>query len=80
MRVDGEVGAACVKDGRISSVLSFVTDGDRICRIYAIRNPETLAGTLLSPVPSYLTVSPCGASTRFHCPSRCTLAIAGWPE
>jgi RNA polymerase sigma-70 factor (ECF subfamily) len=48
MRVNGEVGAACVKDGRIFSILSFVTNGDRICRIYAIRNPDKLTGIVTS--------------------------------
>lgn len=43
IRVNGEIGAVCMKDGEIFSVLSFVTNGDRICRIYVVRNPEKLA-------------------------------------
>jgi hypothetical protein len=44
MWVNGEVGAVCVKDGAVFSILSFVTSGDRISRIYVIRNPDKLAG------------------------------------
>jgi RNA polymerase sigma-70 factor (ECF subfamily) len=46
-RAKGEVGAVCLKDGQIFSILSFVTSGDRICRIYAIRNPDKRAGVVL---------------------------------
>ena len=42
-RVNGELGAVCMSDGHILSILSFVTDGERISGIYVIRNPDKLA-------------------------------------
>ena len=44
IRVNGELGAVSRMDGQLFSILSFVTDGERICRIYVIRNPDKLAG------------------------------------
>ena len=34
-------------DGRLFSVLSFVIDGERISRIYNVRNPDKLIGIAL---------------------------------
>ena len=47
IRVNGELGAVCTMDGNLFSILSFVTDGERISRIYVIRNPDKLAGVAL---------------------------------
>ena len=44
IRVNGELGAVCTMDGDLFSILSFVTDGAHISRIYVIRNPDKLAG------------------------------------
>lgn len=43
IRVNGELGAVSVLDGRLFSVLSFRVDVDRIAGIYVIRNPDKLA-------------------------------------
>ena len=45
--VNGELGAVCTMHGKLFSILSFVTDGERISRIYVIRNPDKLAGIIL---------------------------------
>lgn len=42
--VNGELGLLCYVDGQLDSVYSFVTDGARILEIYAVRNPDKLAG------------------------------------
>ena len=47
VRVNSELGAVCMSDGHILSVLSFVTDGERISGIHVIRNPDKLAGITL---------------------------------
>lgn len=47
IRVNGELGAVGIMDGKIFSILSFVTEGDRIAGIYVIRNPDKLAGIAL---------------------------------
>jgi len=47
IRVNGELGAVCTMHGKLFSILSFVTDGERISRIYVIRNPDKLAGIIL---------------------------------
>lgn len=47
IRVNGELGAVSMMDGHIHSILSFVTEGERISGIYAIRNPDKLAGIAL---------------------------------
>jgi RNA polymerase sigma-70 factor (ECF subfamily) len=47
IRVNGELGAVCTMDGNLFSILSFVTDGEHISRIYVIRNPDKLAGVAL---------------------------------
>jgi RNA polymerase sigma-70 factor (ECF subfamily) len=46
-RVNGELGAVCTMDGNLFSILSFVTDGERISRIYVIRNPDKLSRVAL---------------------------------
>jgi RNA polymerase sigma-70 factor, ECF subfamily len=46
-RVNGELGAVALMDGRLFSVLSFVMDGERISRIYNVRNPDKLIGIAL---------------------------------
>jgi len=47
IRVNGELGAVSTMDGRLFSILSFVTDGERICGIYVIRNPDKLGAITL---------------------------------
>jgi RNA polymerase sigma-70 factor (ECF subfamily) len=47
IRVNGELGAVCTMDGNLFSILSFVTDGERISRIYVIRNPDKLSRVAL---------------------------------
>jgi len=47
IQVNGELGAAVMIDGQLFSILSFVTDGQRICGIYNVRNPDKLAGIAL---------------------------------
>jgi hypothetical protein len=45
--VNGELGAVCMSDGHILSILSFVTDGERTSGIHVIRNLDKLAGIAL---------------------------------
>lgn len=52
VRVNGEVGAVCTMDGKLFSVLSFVTDGERIHRIYNVRNPDKLGRVVLQASPA----------------------------
>jgi len=47
IRINGEIGAANVFEGKLHSVLSFRIDGDRITGIYVMRNPDKLAGISL---------------------------------
>jgi len=47
IRVNGELGAVVMMDGRLFSILSFVTDGQRVCGIYNVRNPDKLGGVAL---------------------------------
>jgi RNA polymerase sigma-70 factor (ECF subfamily) len=47
IRVNGELGAVSMMGDHIHSILSFMTDGDRISGIYTIRNPDKLAGIAL---------------------------------
>ena len=42
-RINGEPGLLRYLDGRLESAQAFVSDGDRIRAIYAIRNPDKLA-------------------------------------
>ena len=42
--INGEAGLLRYVDGRPESALAFVTDGERIVAIYAVRNPDKLAG------------------------------------
>lgn len=42
--INGEPGLLRYVGGRIESAQAFVTDGERIVAIYAVRNPEKLAG------------------------------------
>jgi RNA polymerase sigma-70 factor, ECF subfamily len=50
--VNGETGLAFHVDGRLLSVMSFVTDGRRIFGVYSVLNPDKLRG-----------VAPAGAET-----------------
>ncbi|MCW5620415.1 MAG: RNA polymerase sigma-70 factor [Burkholderiales bacterium] len=47
IRINGELGAVNLFEGRLHSVLSFRIDGDRITGIYVMRNPDKLAGIAL---------------------------------
>ena len=49
-RVNGEPGLLRYVDGQLESAQAFVTDGERIVAIYAIRNPDKLVGIPLSVV------------------------------
>jgi len=42
-QVNGEPGLLRYVDGRLESAQAFVTDGERIVAIYAVRNPDKLA-------------------------------------
>ncbi|PJI95350.1 RNA polymerase sigma-70 factor (ECF subfamily) [Acidovorax sp. 69] len=42
--INGEPGLLRFVDGQIESAQAFVTDGERIVAIYAVRNPDKLAG------------------------------------
>jgi RNA polymerase sigma-70 factor (ECF subfamily) len=42
--VNGELGLALYGDGHLTSVISFVTDGERILDVYSVLNPEKLQG------------------------------------
>ena len=46
-RVNGELGAVALMDGRVFSILSFVIDGGRISGICNVRNPDKLTGIAL---------------------------------
>jgi RNA polymerase sigma-70 factor (ECF subfamily) len=43
-QINGEPGLLRYIDGRLESAQAFVTDGERIVAIYAVRNPDKLAG------------------------------------
>lgn len=43
-QINGEAGLLRYVDGRLESAQAFVTDGERIVAIYAVRNPDKLAG------------------------------------
>lgn len=47
--INGEPGLVRYVDGRLESAQAFVTDGERIVAIYAVRNPDKLAG--IPPTP-----------------------------
>lgn len=42
--INGEPGLLRYVDGQLESAQNFVTDGERIVAIYAVRNPDKLAG------------------------------------
>lgn len=44
VQVNGEPGLLRYVEGRLESAQAFVTDGERIVAIYAVRNPDKLAG------------------------------------
>jgi RNA polymerase sigma-70 factor, ECF subfamily len=46
--VNGETGLAVRMDGRLVSVMSFVTDGRRIFGLYSVLNPDKLHGVALA--------------------------------
>lgn len=59
--VNGEPGLLRYIDGQLESVQSFVSDGERIVAIYAMRNPDKLAAALQyasTLTPSSSTASP----------------------
>ncbi len=68
VRVNGELGAVCMSEGHIFSILSFVTDGERISGIYVIRNPDKLAGFALREtrrlIPPVVTTTVRGSSCK----------------
>jgi RNA polymerase sigma-70 factor (ECF subfamily) len=41
--INGEPGLLRYIDGQLESAQAFVTDGERIVAIYAVRNPDKLA-------------------------------------
>ena len=43
-QINGEAGLLRYVDGRLESAQAFVTDGERIVAVYAVRNPDKLAG------------------------------------
>jgi RNA polymerase sigma-70 factor (ECF subfamily) len=47
IRINGELGSVNIFGGKLHSILSFETDGDRIVGIYVMRNPDKLAGISL---------------------------------
>jgi RNA polymerase sigma-70 factor, ECF subfamily len=47
IRVNGELGAAAVMDGQLFSIVAFVINGERVSRIYNVRNPDKLSGIAL---------------------------------
>ncbi len=48
-QINGEPGLLRYVDGRLESAQAFVTDGERIVAIYAVRNPDKLAGIPTPP-------------------------------
>jgi RNA polymerase sigma-70 factor (ECF subfamily) len=49
-RVNGESGAVCTMNGDLFSIFAFVSDGERISRIYNIRNPDKLSKVTLRAI------------------------------
>jgi RNA polymerase sigma-70 factor (TIGR02957 family) len=47
IRINGELGAVNLFEGKLHSVISFRIDGERITGIYTMRNPDKLAGIRL---------------------------------
>lgn len=47
--INGEPGLLHYVNGRLDSAQAFVTDGERIVAIYAVRNPDKLAGIPIAP-------------------------------
>jgi RNA polymerase sigma-70 factor (ECF subfamily) len=47
IQVNGELGAAAITNGEVFSIVAFEIDGERISRIYNIRNPDKLQGITL---------------------------------
>jgi len=43
-QINGEPGLLRYVNGQLESAQAFVTDGERIVAIYAVRNPDKLAG------------------------------------
>ena len=54
--INGEPGRLRYVYGRIESAQAFVTDGERIVAIYAVRNPDKLRHFGLSIADVYLAV------------------------
>jgi RNA polymerase sigma-70 factor (ECF subfamily) len=42
--LNGAVGGRILLDGELNTVISFVVEGSRITRMYAVRNPHKLSG------------------------------------
>src|SRR5690606_27802235 len=49
VRINGEPGLLRYIDGRLESAQAFVTDGERIVAIYAVRNPDKLPDLPAAP-------------------------------
>ena len=47
--INGEPGLLRYVDGQLESAQAFVTDGERIVAIYAMRNPDKLGAIDLAP-------------------------------
>lgn len=42
LSINGALSGRIIQDGALSTVISFVVEGGRISRLYAVRNPHTL--------------------------------------
>jgi RNA polymerase sigma-70 factor (ECF subfamily) len=51
-QINGEAGLLRYVGGQLESAMAFVTDGERIVAVYAVRNPDKLAGIPAQPVTS----------------------------
>jgi len=49
--INGEAGVLRYIDGQLESAQAFATDGERITAIYAVRNPDKLAGIIAAAAP-----------------------------
>jgi RNA polymerase sigma-70 factor (ECF subfamily) len=45
IEVNGETGLCVRTNGRVTAVLSILTDGERIHAVYAVVNPDKLSRT-----------------------------------
>jgi RNA polymerase sigma-70 factor, ECF subfamily len=56
VRVNGELGAAAIANGSVFSIMAFELEGERISRIYNIRNPDKLRGVTLAGPPQLIAL------------------------